>query len=775
MAQPPNTPNPVLRIAILIVLVMASVGIIWAVGKNSSRQQPPASAPGPSAAPAGSPAGGAPAGTAGAGSPQPGASGAVEKPAPGAGQTATPPATTGPAPAAAPAATPPPAPGGYKAVVFSGDPLAGTFGVLGSLDPAMAPGELTFSGVGAGIRDFRLSEHFDTWKKNTHHTLQAERTVPQARQPDGSVAPGTLTPMAALAIKVNGVVVVLATNPAGPVWRQVAADKPGVFEAFVEDAAGHRVLRIERAYSLKAPSHEVRIDQKISNLTDAPVQFEWYQFGPVDLSQDADGYGGDRRRMPFGYLQPPAIDPKRQVVSATDYVAYTRLAALGAKDAIGNFAVEAPVWPNGNSTQKQLELSWAGFANRYFGVAAHPWTDPGAAGQAKAFAWVAGVDRVLLNAIHPDGTPDDPVVALRLRSGALTVGPGGTQDVSMGLWMGPLSHDVIHDDPVASTLGLDGMIVGNMGGPCMYCTFDIITIILRSVLHFLHDQVFHDWALAIIFLVVFVRTCLHPLTRWSQIRMQRFGKQMALMQPKQKKIQERYKDDPKKMQAEMAALWREEGISPFGMLGCLPMLLVTPVWLSLYAVLFYTVEMRNEPAFYGIVQKLTGNAWGFLADLSHPDSFFSLGTTYKVPVLSAMMGPISSVNVLPLLLGLVFYFHQKYLTPPSTTPLTPEQETQQKMVKVMSVLMFPLFMYNSPAGLALYFTTNSTLAIVENAWIRKHINKHGLLEEHNLRRKPRDPNAKGFMQRLMEAAETKRKLAEAQARKDQLDRGRGRK
>ncbi|MCK6477793.1 MAG: membrane protein insertase YidC, partial [Phycisphaerales bacterium] len=487
------------------------------------------------------------------------------------------------------------------------------------------------------------------------------------------------------------------------------------------------------------------------------------------------GYGGDRRRTPIGYLLSPTLDPTRSVVRADEYATRLRTEILGSVEGFGA-AAEALVWPDPNSTTGQLELSWIGLTNRYFGTASHSSYDPATGGGSKAWGWVGQVKRVVVNPVDATGTVVDPVMAYWLESQPVALAAGAAADLSMGLWMGPLSKPLIKDEPVAESLGLGGMVLYNMGGPCALCTFDAITFILRHVMHFLHDYVFRDWSLAIIFLVVFVRTCLHPLTRWSQIRMQRFGKQMSLMQPKQKKLQERFKDDPKRMQQEMAALWREEGVSPLGMLGCLPMLLVTPIWLSLYALLFYAVELRNTPAFYGVIQAATGNAWPFLSDLSHPDAFIPFGRSFRVPVLSSMMGPISSFNILPILLGVVFFFHQKYLSPPTTNQLTPEQEMQQKMVKIMSVVLFPVFMYNAPSGLALYFTTNSTLAIVENAWIRKHINKHGLLDEENLKRSPRKAGAqKGFLQRLMESAEEKRKLAEARARRDQLDRGRGRK
>ena len=52
--------------------------------------------------------------------------------------------------------------------------------------------------------------------------------------------------------------------------------------------------------------------------------------------------------------------------------------------------------------------------------------------------------------------------------------------------------------------------------------------------------------------------------------------------------------------------------------------------------------------------------------------------------------------------------------------MTPEQEMQQKMMRVMMVVMFPVMMYNAPSGLSVYFITNSTLGILESRYIRSH-------------------------------------------------------
>jgi len=312
---------------------------------------------------------------------------------------------------------------------------------------------------------------------------------------------------------------------------------------------------------------------------------------------------------------------------------------------------------------------------------------------------------------------DGDRLALRMSSPAFELAPGASQSLDIGFYPAPIDERRLREgqvDPRASAAELGDIVVYNMGGMCAWCTFPWLAAILMWILRFF-DSITGDWAISIILLVVCVRAILHPVFKRSQIGIQRFGKQMQRIAPKQKKLQEKYRDDPKRLHAEIRKLMREEGVSYTGLLGCLPMFLQSPIWIALYAMLYLSFDLRHEPAFYGVFQMFGG--WTFLADLSRGDAFIPLPFSFDVP----LMGTISSFNILPLLLGVVFYVHQKYLTPPPSASMTPEQETQQKIVKVMMVVMFPVFMYNAPAALSLYFVTNSALGIVEGRWIRAHM------------------------------------------------------
>src|SRR6185436_819977 len=112
-------------------------------------------------------------------------------------------------------------------------------------------------------------------------------------------------------------------------------------------------------------------------------------------------------------------------------------------------------------------------------------------------------------------------------------------------------------------------------------------------------------------------------------------------------------------------------------IGCLTMFLQMPIWYAMSALLYFSAEFRHAPALYGLFQKVLHGTpfWQFLGNLGESDRLLYFPQhAFTVPLIGGMIGPISSLNVLPLLMGLVFFLQQKYLTPPTTATMTPEQE-----------------------------------------------------------------------------------------------------
>ncbi|MFG0273522.1 MAG: YidC/Oxa1 family insertase periplasmic-domain containing protein [Phycisphaerales bacterium] len=576
---------------------------------------------------------------------------------------------------------------------------------IGSVtDDAEALAEVTFTPVGAGIESITLREYYETLRKQDHYEIQSRSLVRGV----------TVASLAARSVEIDGQTVDLYASGVADrwIWRPLGR---GAFEAMIVDADDAPVARITRRFTLRPVSYDIFLDQRFENLTERALRVRWIQYGPVDLPEDETLYGGDKRRLTFGHLLPVGRDASRQFVEATP--GKTRQAAIEKPlDANGR------LWPT-DKTREGEELVWAAMTNRYFAFAVHtPVRDVNALPLADKTLRLG--DRVYRTTVaeQPGAGVMQTTMLLELHSEPMVAEAGETLDLSLAAYAGPLWRKTLGEEETYTYLGLQRLVVYNFGGMCAWCTFQPLAKGLLWILGVAHNYLVFDWALAIMLLVVIVRTILHPVTKKSQISLQRFSKQMQALAPKQKKLQEKYKDDPKRLQQEMARLMREEGVSFTGALGCLPMFLQSPVWIALYAMLYFAFDLRHEPAFFGVFQAVTGGNWAFLADLSAPDRFIAFGSGFSLP----LVGEVNAINILPLLLGAVFYVQQKYLTPPPSASMTPEQETQQKIMRVMMVVMFPLIMYNAPSGLSVYFITNSTLGILESRYIRAHIDQMDL-------------------------------------------------
>src|SRR6266498_6006420 len=109
--------------------------------------------------------------------------------------------------------------------------------------------------------------------------------------------------------------------------------------------------------------------------------------------------------------------------------------------------------------------------------------------------------------------------------------------------------------------------------------FQPLIDIADSVLKFFHNDVGLSWGLSIVFLTIVTRLVILPLSL-KQIRSMRA---LQAHQPEIKKIQQKYKDDPQRMQREMMAFYQENKINPFA--SCVPLILQLPVFMSLFYLL----------------------------------------------------------------------------------------------------------------------------------------------------------------------------------------------
>ena len=204
-----------------------------------------------------------------------------------------------------------------------------------------------------------------------------------------------------------------------------------------------------------------------------------------------------------------------------------------------------------------------------------------------------------------------------------------------------------------------------------------------SLLNWLFAQI-GNFGVAIICLTLIVRLLLFPIAQKQFASMAA----MRVVQPKQKALQERFKDDKVRMQQEIMKLYKEEKVNP--MAGCLPILLQIPIFYALYKVLLLAVEMRHEPF----------ALW--IRDLSAPDPLTPLNLfgflDFTPPALIA-------IGILPILLGVTMWLQMR-LNPQPMDPV--QKQVFGLMPWVLMVIMAPF-----AAGLQLYWVTNNIISMAQ--------------------------------------------------------------
>ncbi|MFM7052767.1 MAG: YidC/Oxa1 family insertase periplasmic-domain containing protein [Planctomycetota bacterium] len=618
-------------------------------------------------------------------------------------QNAAPAADAAAAPQAAPA--PAVAAPAYAARVPAGMSPATSPTALGSLDPEKDPFRVTFAGNAAGIREIVFS-NFWTTTADANAAARARKSGGEFPPDSARYVLATERNLQGYAVPVFGAMRIVIGSGAdapraslfGDVWAEAA---PGVFVTEVADASGAAVLRIERAFRRSDTKYGIDLLQRVTNLTAAPLVVRFAQYGPVEPKHDA-ATPMDVRRYHYGYLFPPERDPSRANVTANGQM-FDR-SSVSSRIAEREFTL----WPNTDAKEGGYELSWFGVTDRYFTLAVHaPYAPPGQPSRVMtAFNEVRGASD---GAAFPNET-----IFTELWSPETPVAAGATVPFDIGLYAGPLDPKVLDRTEPYQALNMGDIIAYVMSGCCSWCTFAWLADGMLWFLSLLHDFVVFDWGLAIIALVVIVRLILHPLQKKSQISMQRFSRTMQALKPELDALQKRLKDDPRRMQQEQMRLFKEKGVSPVGCVGgMLPMVAQMPIWFALYAVLFFAFELWQQPAFFGVFQQFGG--WGFLADLSAPDNFYR----FSEPI-NLWLFQLRSVNVLPLLMAVVFWIQQQYMSPPMPNA-TEEQLAQQRMMKWMMVILFPLMTYIVPSGLTLYILTSTCIGIIESRIIKKQV------------------------------------------------------
>ncbi len=643
-----------------------------------------------------------------------------------------------------------------------GEALTGAIAIGDSVDEQDNPYRLkaTFSQWGASIKRIELARYSQVVYEHEPYIVQQIVDMPEV---------GVVYPMVAQTVTVNNRTVKLFNLR----WRKQPGGQTGDVSQSVSFSAMVRttgdvprdILRITRTYRVVAGRYDVELAQRFENLSDGPLEVRFSQLAQGDMPFKAN-YMGDRRTLLMGYLD-PGYDPDSSMV-------FTERFNLTRQEVIGNVneareegeAIE-PLWPTQTSREEGFNLVWAAMSNRYFTTALH--RPLKAVDQADPGAWKAQPLNGVVARIRPivRGEDDKARLILALDSQTMRLaprpkdGPAPAESFDLVLYAGPKAPDVIDTDARYTALGMHALIVYNLGGCCTILTFSWLAEGLLWFLKVLQTGL-RDWGLAIIMLVLVVRLILHPLTKKSQINMMKFGKQMQKLQPEIQRLKDKYKDNQSKLNAEMMKLYRERGVNPAAMgLGCLPMFLQMPIWIALYAMLFFAIELRHEPAFFDVFHRIGqafGGNWMFLSDLSSADHFIPLGkASFRIPLVGWL---VDAVNILPILMAVVFFFQQKFMSgAQGGAAMTDQQRQQQAMMKWMMPILFPIMLYKAPSGLTLYILASTGAGIIDSYFVRKHLKEQ---EESGELFKPKKKSGSGFWARMQQAAVERQRQLERQ-------------
>ncbi len=208
-------------------------------------------------------------------------------------------------------------------------------------------------------------------------------------------------------------------------------------------------------------------------------------------------------------------------------------------------------------------------------------------------------------------------------------------------------------------------------------------------------KVIPNYGVAIILLTLLVKIVLFPLTKKGSEATLR----MQALSPKIKEIQDKYKDNPNKMNVEMAELYKKEGYNPLS--GCLPMLLQIPIFFAMYNLFNNHFDLRGAMFIPG-----------WIPDLSIPESVWSFAP-FQIPLLGW-----SDLRLLPFL-----YLGSQLLYGKVTQ--TPDQQgnAQMKMMLYLMPIMFFFMLYDVPAGLLLYWIMSNLLTMVQQMGLNKYMAK----------------------------------------------------
>jgi YidC/Oxa1 family membrane protein insertase len=205
-----------------------------------------------------------------------------------------------------------------------------------------------------------------------------------------------------------------------------------------------------------------------------------------------------------------------------------------------------------------------------------------------------------------------------------------------------------------------------------------------------------NYGVAILLLTFFIKAILYPLTKKSV----RSTSRMQGLSPKIAELQKKHKDNPQRLNQEMAELYKREGISPLS--GCLPLLLQMPIFFALYGLLNKHFELRGAMFIPG-----------WITDLSAPESIFNFAPL-SLPFIK------SDIRLLPILFVATQIVYGKMTASPDASGAG---GMNMKLITYAMPIVFFFILYDAPSGLLVYWIATNVLSGAQQIYINKKTKK----------------------------------------------------
>ena len=474
------------------------------------------------------------------------------------------------------------------------------------------------------------------------------------------------------------------------------------FEAIIKDEnTGSPAIKLTKTYKVTPDSYLLDCQLTIENLTDTEQKVQLNFVGPVGIGPE--GVGTDTRKVVAGFRdsqgQPAEGGSEQAGLRPVVSVRFDIKKLNKAK------SVEDRQLVRGGAG-----FLWGAIVNKYFAAIVVSVADEG-----KDYCdWVTDKTGRFYN---PDGDSradsGDETVGLDLKTAPVTLGPAGQPNSSktynFKLYLGPKDKSLFDKSELYRKLGFV-QTIDFMACCCPTSIINPLAFGILAIMKWMYGFI-GNYGVVIIIFVFLVRLAMHPITKMSQVSMNKFSK----LAPKAEEIKKKYADNKAELNKQLMALYREQGASPI--MGFLPMMVQMPIWIALYSAIYASIELRGAPFL---------PFW--ITDLSAQDAVVRF-STITVPLFS---WKINSLNLLPIMMGVAFYLQQKLTPSQAPTAASPQAAQQQKMMMVMMTLLFPLMLYRAPSGLNLYIMASTFAGVIEQYVIRKHIRKKEEAESKGL-------------------------------------------